>query len=93
MFNENLKVVGIMAIAGLVVAYVRQVFQFQKYAWDSVSHFLGMWLIHYFAVFMLVGIAWAIANTNRKFLFGKDAESNTDGGVEHFELHTLCISE
>lgn len=74
-FHRSPKVTGIAAIAGLMVAYVRRVLQYHQYSWDSALDFLGWWFLHYVAVVLILGIAYAITQANENLLFDRNAES------------------
>lgn len=58
------RITALAAIAGLLVSFDRQVLQYQRYWWDSVFDFLISWLIHYIAVILVVGVAYAISRSN-----------------------------
>ncbi len=59
----------LLAVTGLVVAYVRNVVQYRVYMWSSLYEFLGWWFFHYVAVVIFILIAFTcISSTEKYFL-------------------------
>ena len=81
-FHNDPRVTGLAAIAGLVVAYIRNVLQYHRYSWDSLWEFLGWWFIHYIAVILVVGITYAFTRGKPSLLLGT-----------HESLHKLTLEE
>jgi hypothetical protein len=75
-FHNDPRVTGLAALAGLCVAYVRHAIQYRRYSWDSVLEFFGWWFIHYVAVILVVGVAYAMTRGRDSFLFGRSANSH-----------------
>lgn len=75
-FHKDPKITGLVAIAGLLVSYTRLVLQYHQYSWDSVLQFLGWWFLHYIAVIIILGIAYAIFQGAFGSLLGRYLESN-----------------
>lgn len=69
--HRNPRVTVLAAVAGFLVSYDRQALQYQRYWWDSVSDFLISWLVHYIAVILVVGVAYAISRGNVSYLLGQ----------------------
>lgn len=65
------RLTSLAAIAGLFVAYVRNVVQYHRYSWDSILDFFGWWFIHYIAVILVLGIAHAATRGKASLLFGQ----------------------
>jgi hypothetical protein len=75
--SENPKVRSylLLAITGLVVAYVRNFVQYRHYSWGSIIEFLGWWFIHYMAVGIVMVTSYVVINnTGKFFLKYKDSE-------------------
>ena len=70
-FHRDPRITVLAVIAGLFVAYDRQVLQYHRYWWDSVFDFLISWFVDYIAVIFVVGIAYAISRRNVFFLVGR----------------------
>ena len=70
-FHRDPRITVLAVIAGLFVAYDRQVLQHHRYWWDSVFDFLISWFVHYIAVILVVGVAYAISRGNVSFLLGR----------------------
>lgn len=66
----------LLAITGLVVAFVRTHLQYHQYGWGTVTEFLTSWFIHYVAVALLAAVAYAAIKANAKrFLAEKENEA------------------
>lgn len=61
---------ALMAIAGLVVAYVRTGLQYKRYGWDSFTGFAASWFVHYIALALLVGASAIVIQRVEGFFFG-----------------------
>ena len=70
-FHKDPRLTTLAATAGLVVAYVRHAIQYQRYSWDSILEFLGWWFIHYIAVIIVLGLAYAFTRGNASLLLGR----------------------
>ena len=66
--HRDPRVTVLAAVAGFLVSYDRQVLQYQRYWWDSVFDFVISWFVHYIAVILVVGIAYAITRSGASFL-------------------------
>jgi len=66
-FHRDPRVTILAAIAGLFIAYDRQVLQYHRYWWDSLFDFVISWFVHYIAVILVVGIAYAINRSAPSF--------------------------
>lgn len=66
----------LLAVTSLVVAYVRNYFQYNQYAWSSIKLFLVSWLLHYFAIGFLIIISLVLIKTHGHFFLGKDTASS-----------------
>lgn len=64
----------LLAVTALVVAYAHTFIQFHRYSWESVEHFLISWLIHYFAVLVLIAISYVFMSTKASFFLGREKE-------------------
>jgi hypothetical protein len=62
----------LLALTGLVVAYVRQVVQYHQYSWESVTQFFAFWFVHYIGIALLAALAYFFLNRTRVFFFGPD---------------------
>lgn len=70
-FHSDPRVTTLPAIAGLAVAYVRNILQYHRYSWDSWLNFFTTWFIHYVAVILLVGVAYAVTRGKESLLIGR----------------------
>lgn len=70
-FHRDPRVTSLAAIAGLLVAWDRQILQYRRYSWGSVTDFLISWFVHYIAVILILGVAFAITRGNASFLLGR----------------------
>ena len=70
-FHRDPRVTLLPAIAGLAVAYVRNVLQYHRYSWGSWSAFFVTWLVHYVAVILIVGVAYALTRGKATLLLGR----------------------
>ena len=84
------RITALAAIAGLLVSFDRQVLQYQRYWWDSVFDFLISWLIHYIAVILVVGVAYAISRSNVSVLLGR-SESLRDLILEEAMIYGFIV--
>jgi cytochrome bd-type quinol oxidase subunit 2 len=64
----------LLAVTALVVAYVRSFIQYHRYSWESLEQFLISWLIHYFAVLVLIAISYVFIITKASFFLGREKE-------------------
>jgi hypothetical protein len=64
--------VGLTALTGLVVAYVRHGLRHHWKFWDSIGDFLGAWFIHTIGVALLMAAALAAIIYSHKFFLGYD---------------------
>ncbi len=63
----------LLAITGLVVAYVRQLVQYRQYSWETITQFLASWFIHYIGVALLALLAGFFINRTHAFFFGPNS--------------------
>jgi hypothetical protein len=70
-FHSDPRVTALPAIAGLVVAYVRNILQYHQYSWDSWLEFLVTWFVHYIAVLLIAGVAYAFTRGKETLLLGR----------------------
>jgi hypothetical protein len=70
-FHSDLRVTALPAIAGLVVAYVRNILQYHHYSWGSWLEFLVTWFVHYIAVLLIAGVAYAFTRGKETLLLGR----------------------
>ncbi len=70
-FHSDPRVTALPVIAGLAVAYVRNILQYHRYSWDSWLEFFVTWFVHYIAVILIVGIAYAITRGKETLLLGR----------------------
>lgn len=62
----------LVALTALIVAYVRSFFQYHRYSWESFEQFLISWLVHYFAVLILIGVCYIIISTKASLFLGRE---------------------
>ncbi len=72
----NAKSQLLLAITGLVIAFVRNFLQYQRYSFDSIWEFVGFWLLHYMAIGFLGAVFYACLGPVRRIVLGGDT-----GGV------------
>jgi hypothetical protein len=70
-FPSDPRVTALPAIAGLAVAYVRNILQYQRYSWDSWLEFLATWFVHYIAVLLILGVTYAFTRGKETLLLGR----------------------
>lgn len=80
------RVLGLQAVTGLVVAFVRRDLQEHQIAWDSFGQFLISWLIHTIALFILMVIAGASILRFQKFFLGHESKGFKDE-IEEIGFH------
>lgn len=76
-FHSDPRVTALPAIAGLAVAYVRNILQYHRYSWDSWLEFFVTWFVHYIAVILIVGVAYAFTRGKETLLFGRSETLRT----------------
>ena len=70
-FHKDSRVTALSAIAGLAVAYVRNILQYHRYSWDSWLDFFVTWFVHYVAVLLILGVAYAFTRGKDTLLLGR----------------------
>ena len=60
----------LLALTGLVVAFVRNNIQYGRLIWDSLWEFLGFWLAHQVAVMIVMVAAYVGIKQMERFFFG-----------------------
>lgn len=68
----NAKTGLLVAVTALVVAYVRNFFQYGSYGWESIGAFLLSWFIHYLGVCLFVAISGAFVSRFAPVFFDKE---------------------
>ena len=63
-FTSNSRANVFAATSALVATFVRNIIQYHRYSWGSFEEFLGTWIVHYIAIVLCAGIAFAIAKSN-----------------------------
>jgi hypothetical protein len=63
----------LLAVSGLVVAYVRQVVQYHAYSWETITQFLVSWFVHYIGVAFLAALACFFINRTQALFFSRDS--------------------
>jgi ABC-type enterochelin transport system permease subunit len=89
-FHRDPRVTILAAIAGLFIAYDRQVLQYHRYWWDSVFDFVISWFVHYIAVILVVGIAYAITRSGASFLRSR-SETFRDLTLEEVMVYGFIV--
>jgi hypothetical protein len=67
--NPKIRSYSLLAITGLVVAYVRNIVQYKHYSWGSIIEFLSWWFIHYIAVGIVAATLYVVIKNTKKFFF------------------------
>jgi hypothetical protein len=82
----------LLVITALVVCYVRHIVQYGHRPWASgLLSFLASWIIHYFAVAIVVLVAGAISIKTDPFFFPDRPEKTTDERM-HETIVQVCIT-
>jgi hypothetical protein len=76
----------LVAMAGLAVAFVRQILQYQRYAWESWGLFFVSWFIHYVAIAIFIAITYACIMGWEKVFLGERAQHKTLS-LDHFLVY------
>jgi hypothetical protein len=70
-FYRDSRVTVLPAVAGLAIAYVRNILQYHRYSWDSWLIFFVTWFVHYIAVILIIGVAYAFTRGKEALLLGR----------------------
>jgi hypothetical protein len=70
-FHSDPRLTALPAVAGLAVAYVRNILQYHRYSWDSWMEFFVTWFVHCIAVILIVGVAYALTRGKETILLGR----------------------
>lgn len=58
-------------VAALVVTVARNFLQYHRYSYGSIGEFLGTWFVHYIAICLTIGIAFALSRAFGGFFVGR----------------------
>lgn len=80
----------LLALTGLIVAYVRNFLRYHRYSFESVWEFLGFWFVHYLAVGLLGAMFYGLSNWADRFILKRET---TEKGLSVEEgLVYFCIA-
>jgi hypothetical protein len=89
--SAQTKLALLSVVAALAVTYVRHELQSHWHWAPSIEEFLVSWLVHWFALAFLTGVAAAIAIWCNRFFLGYEWE-DTSKGILEFYYHVLVVA-
>jgi len=83
---------ALLALSGLVVANVRNLIQYEEFAFSSIWYFLGTWFIHYIAIALIGASAYAIYSSGRsKYVYSADRKDAVSSGEFLYIVSIIAI--
>jgi hypothetical protein len=81
---------ALYVVTALAFAFVRNLLQYGRHTWDSVTEFAITWFIHYLALLVAGGIFYVVLVSVGK-RFADDKEVSVDTAMLHFCLAVLVL--
>lgn len=85
----------LLALTGLIVAYVRNFLQYHRYSYDSALEFLGSWFAHYLAIGLLGALFYSLSDWADRFILEKERVGkglSVDEGLVYFCIAVIVCS-